>query len=86
MLVTLAFKSPKLVPWQLQNRWENCIHLTYSMAFMVTHIYREGNHCADKLANIGLTSQTFTWWDHMPTQIGGDFTRNRLGLPYFRFC
>ena len=86
MLVTLTFKSSKLVPWHLQNRWDNCIHLISSMAFMVTHIYREDNRCADKLANIGLSSQSFTWWDQMPTQIGGDFTRNRLGLPYFRFC
>ena len=71
MLVTLAFKSSKLVPWHLQNRWDNCIHVISSMDFMVTHIYREGNHCADKLANIGLSSQSFTWWDQMPTQIGG---------------
>ena len=50
---------------------------------MVTHIYREGNQCVNKLANIGLTSQPFTWWDQIPTKIGNDFTRNRLGLPYF---
>jgi len=86
MLVTLAFKSKKIVPWQLRNRWENCLHLISSMSFFVTHINREGNHCADQLANIGLSLNTYFWWNHLPQQIGFDFTRNRLGLPYFRFC
>jgi len=55
VLVTLAFKSKKIVPWQLRNRWENCLHLISSMSFFVTHIYRKGNHCADQLTNIGLS-------------------------------
>ena len=86
MLVTLAFKSKTIVPWQLRNRWENCIHLTSTMSFFVTHIYREGNHCADQLANIGLSLNTSFWWDHIPHQIREAYTRNRIGLPYFRFC
>lgn len=43
-LVTLAFKSLKIVPWQLRNRWENCLFICSSMSFFVTRIYREGNH------------------------------------------
>jgi len=54
MLVYLACKSSKFVPWQLRNRWESCLHLTSSMPFIVTHIYREGNHCANKIVNIVL--------------------------------
>lgn len=27
-----------------------------SMHFMISHIYREGNHCADKLSNLGLSN------------------------------
>lgn len=50
-LVTLAFQSYKIVPWQIRNRWHNCLHLCNSMSFFVTHVFKEGNHGADKLAN-----------------------------------
>lgn len=78
-------KSKSVVPWQLRNIWENCSHLTSSISFFITHIYREGNHCVDKLASISLALNTFFWWDHLPSQLEMDFARNRLCLPYFRF-
>lgn len=81
MLVTLAFKLKDIDPWHLKNRWENCIHLTSSMSFFVTHIYEVGNHCADQLANIGLTLNSSFWRDHIPSQIREAYTRNRIGLP-----
>ncbi|PNX62397.1 ribonuclease H, partial [Trifolium pratense] len=31
MLVVLAFKSSKVVPWTLRNRWDNCLYLLSSM-------------------------------------------------------
>lgn len=86
MLVTAAFKSITIVPWHLRNRWQNCLHLCSSMSFFVTHIYREGNHCADKLADIGFSIPYLFWWDSIPREIVWDFARNRLGLPIFRFC
>ncbi|KAK2443569.1 hypothetical protein QL285_014658 [Trifolium repens] len=86
MLVVLAFSSARIVPWSLRNRWDNCLLLISNMNFYVSHIYREGNHCADKLANLGLTLPNFTWWDHIPPVLLDDFGRNRLGMPYFRFC
>jgi ribonuclease HI len=78
MLVVLAFSSAKIVPWALRNRWENCLTLLSNMNFYVSHIYREGNHCADKLANIGLSLNGLTWWNHIPLELQGDFVRNRL--------
>ncbi|MCI48487.1 heat-shock protein, partial [Trifolium medium] len=42
----------------------------------------EGNHCADKLANLGLTIPGFTWWNQIPPRIKEDFGRNRIGMPY----
>ncbi|GAU15839.1 hypothetical protein TSUD_236550, partial [Trifolium subterraneum] len=72
-LVVLAFSKPSMVPWRIRNRWMNALLLTKSMRFMATHIYREGNHCADKLANIGLTVQTFTWWDDVHRALSMDF-------------
>lgn len=52
----------------------------------VFFLTREGNHCADQLVNISLSLNTHFWWDHLPRQIREAFTRNRPGLPYFRFC
>jgi ribonuclease HI len=85
MLVVLAFSSAKIVPWALRNRWENCLTLLSNRNFYMSHIYREGNHCADKLANIGLSLNGLTWWNHIPLELQGDFVRNRLGMPYIRF-
>jgi hypothetical protein len=53
-LVVLAFKKNTLIPWALRNRWFNVQLLMRNMNVIVTHIYREGNECADYLANIGL--------------------------------
>jgi ribonuclease HI len=85
-IVSMALKSPHVVPWQLKNRWLNCITKIKSMSFCISHIYREGNHCADKLASLGLASTGFTWWNIAPTIIRNDLASNRLGLPCFRVC
>jgi ribonuclease HI len=85
-LVILAFKSPNIIPWQLKNRWLNCITMIKSMIFCISHIYREGNHCADKLASVGLTLNGFCWWNIAPLIIRNDLVSNRLGLPFFRIC
>ncbi|GAU16832.1 hypothetical protein TSUD_367790 [Trifolium subterraneum] len=44
--------------------------LTFSSSKVVPW---EGNHCADKLANLGLSLPGFTWWDQIPSRIRGDF-------------
>jgi ribonuclease HI len=58
VLVVNAFKSSKIIPWHLKNRWDNCLLLISSMKFFVSHIYREGNTCADKFVNLGLSILT----------------------------
>lgn len=55
------------------------------MNLIVTHIYMEGNFCADKLGNMGLTTNSLKWMKDIPIQVRADFTWNKLGLPYFRF-
>lgn len=40
-LVTLAVKSPQIVPWQIKNKWLNCLTLLKSMNFLLSHIFRE---------------------------------------------
>ncbi|GAU14007.1 hypothetical protein TSUD_168320 [Trifolium subterraneum] len=61
MLVVLAFSSAKIVLWSLSNRWDNCLVLISTMNFYVSHIEREGNHCADKRANLGFTLWKPSW-------------------------
>ena len=84
MLVSLAFKSSKVMPWHLQNRWNNYIHLTTFMNLFVTHIYREGNKCDDTLANTGLHLASHVWFSQPPDSIKADLVHNKLGLPRFR--
>ncbi|CAJ2636606.1 unnamed protein product [Trifolium pratense] len=83
-LVVMTFNSSVLVPWELSNRWRNCLRITRSMNFVVSHVYREGNQCADGLTNIGLTIDRFTIWNELPQQISGFFVDNSLGKPSFR--
>jgi hypothetical protein len=54
------------------------------MNVIVSHIFREGNHCADGLANIGLSLDRLTFWFDVPLVIKEKFDWNKLGKPYFR--
>lgn len=85
-LVISAFNSLDIVPWKLRNRWVNCMALTNKMCFVHSHIFREANNCADKIASHGITVQNFVWWDLIPSFIGDDFFHNWVGLPNYRFC
>ncbi|MCI11169.1 ribonuclease H protein [Trifolium medium] len=77
-----AFKNHDIVPWDLRNRWSNCFSL--GLNIHSSHIFREGNTCADKLANEGLALSTYTWWGLIPPCIRDEFLRDKLGLPNFR--
>jgi len=61
-LVVMALKNVTLIPSNLRNRWNNCRLMLNDMNFIVSHIYREGNHCADRLAALGLTIPNLTIW------------------------
>jgi len=84
-VVMLAFSSSFTVPWSITNRWANCLYRTRQMNFIVSHIYREGNTCADLLANIGLIINGNMWWDNTPAGVRLDLIRNKLGLPNYKF-
>ncbi|GAU32780.1 hypothetical protein TSUD_152280 [Trifolium subterraneum] len=85
-LVVMAFKNASLVPWRLRNRWNNCIQITASMNFMISHIFREGNKCADSLANLGLSLVQSQIWYHIPQAIFESFIVDKLGRANYRFC
>jgi hypothetical protein len=66
--VVHAFKNPSVIPIRLRNRWHNC--LQHGMMVICSHIFQEGNCCADKLAFLGHACQTLVaihlclplWW------------------------
>ena len=84
-LVIRAFKNHDLVPYHLRNRWLNCMLLTRSMNFMATHIFREGNACANLLADASHSLENITVWMNLPSSISESYCKNILGLPNFRF-
>jgi len=80
----LAFKSTNIVPWQIRNRWFNCLDYTSSISFIVSHVHRKGNVCADRLANIGFSLNSFQYFYTLPREVREAYVQNRLGLPNFR--
>lgn len=86
-LALMAFDSIYIVPWSLRNRWKNCPWLAKKMHLRVSHIFKEGNSCVDRLASFSIDhhDHDFFWWDFIPNFIKEDFFGNRLGLPSFRF-
>jgi hypothetical protein len=49
------FKQPHVIPLTLHNIRRNYMHILSQMHFKVTHIFKEGNCCAYKMINIGLS-------------------------------
>lgn len=84
-MVVHALKHNSQVPCKLRNRWRNCTQIIKNMNFIVSHVYREGNQCADGLANIGLTLDNYTTWNAIPSSLLSAFVLNKLGWPNFRF-
>lgn len=62
-----AYSDPFLVHWSIYTRCLNCIKLTQSFSFRITHIYREVNACADKLVVLGSQGLGYTWWHSPPS-------------------
>jgi len=46
-LVCAAFTTRTNVLWMFCNRWNTCLNYCRKTRFRVTHIFREGNVCAD---------------------------------------
>lgn len=54
-----------------------------SIQFVFSHVYREGNGCADTLSKFGANSNTAVWCP--PPFLRGNMGLDRAGLPQFRF-
>jgi ribonuclease HI len=79
----LIFSNYSLVPIKLRNRWYNARQL--GIQVISSHIFREGNCCADKLANMGHSMVGEIWLNALPADLKYDFFRDRCGLPNYRF-
>jgi len=84
-LVVLALKDARMVPWNIRNRWSDCLDIISNMNFLACHMYREGNTYADGLATLGLALSSQVWFPSIPDYISTHYVRNRLGLPNYRF-
>ncbi|XP_019432512.1 PREDICTED: uncharacterized protein LOC109339512 [Lupinus angustifolius] len=85
MLVLDIFSGNSNAPRKLSNDWKICKSQISQMNFKISHIFREGNTCADKLASFAISSHTNSIWNSIPTFIIEEFARNRHDLPNYRF-
>jgi len=79
----LVFKNRSLVPVLLCNRWHNACN--QEIQVITSHIFREGNCCADLLANMGHLTQGKVWFSVLPQPLQTDFFLDRSGFPHSRF-
>jgi len=86
-LVCVAFTARTNVSWMLRNQWNTCLNYCGKIKFRVTHIFREGNACVDKLANLGfIQRESFHWYNMLPSSMFLEFFMNKNSLPMYRFC
>jgi len=78
-----AFHKPILIPIIFRNHWHNCTHR--GLMVICSHIFREGNCCADGLADMGHAVTDTSWFTTLPPLLLADFARDKNGLPNYRF-
>lgn len=66
IFLLLAFKDPSPLLWKVHNIWLCCKIKPMSLIFLVSHIFQQGNQCAEKLALVGLSRRIFHVWDKDP--------------------
>jgi len=76
-LVCAAFTFWKNVSSMLWNRLSTCLNYCRKIRFRVTHIFCEGNVCADKLANLGfIHRESFHRFNTLPSSLFLEFFIN----------
>jgi len=79
----LILKNSSLVPILLRNRWCNARSLNIQV--LSSHIFWEGNMCADKLANFGHSVVGEVWLPSLLAKVHHEFFADRCGFPRIRF-
>ena len=86
-LVCAAFTAMTNVLRMLRNRFNTCLNYGEKIRFRVTHIFREGNVCVDKLANLGfIHRESFHWYNRLPSRLFLELFMNRYSLHMYHFC
>ena len=84
--VVMAFNSKNTnVPWRFRNRWLWALEYAKSMNNYVSHIYRESNCVADKLASMATHISDGLLWFSAPSSLQNPIGRDLILLPFYRF-
>ena len=75
----------KIIFWNIRGINNNDSQIAFRDMCLCSHIYGEGNCCEDALATLGHDMPGTTWFQTMSVSLLIDFTRDRNGLPNFRF-
>lgn len=87
LLTVQAFKNGSIVPWNMQTRWRHCLSQGDIVKLHISHIFREGNCCANQLANFGAFSRSnHSWCDIVLDFNCENLWRDIIGLHSYRFC
>jgi len=87
VLVCAALTARTNVLWMLRNRWNTYLNYCRKIMFRVTHVFREGNACADKLANLEfIDRESFHWYNRLPSILFLEFFMNVYSLLMYRSC
>ncbi|KAM5580142.1 hypothetical protein ABKV19_009733 [Rosa sericea] len=79
--ITSSSFSP---PWPLRIARLNCLSRIRLMSFYCSHVLREGNTVADRMANLGLASSSLVWHEVPPPALSLFLRMDDLGFPYQR--
>ena len=79
--ITSSSFSP---PWPLRIAWFNCLAHIRSMSFCCSHVLREGNAVADRMANLGLASSSPVSYGSSPADVSLLLHLDAWGFPYQR--
>lgn len=70
LTVSMIKNGKSEVPISIKEKWHNTLEKISKMEVIVSHIYREGNEVADKLADHGMRLRDgFTWFNSPPNFI-----------------
>ena len=84
-VVLLVKNNSQKVPWRFRSRWIRALQFARKNNVRISHIYREGNCVADKLASMSITEDSNHWWFQAPEDLQRLLYRDLIPLPFYRF-
>ena len=84
-IVKLVHSNSSDVPLSVRDDWIITLDVIKQLQCLVTHIYREGNSVADKLANFAIDSHCLcAFWDGAPDFVAEEAKLDALGFVRYR--